>query len=91
MFVAGATGRLGARIVRQLLLESPQLRVRAGVRDTEKAAEYIRTAVSYGLLPTDAARRVALVPLDLTDPDTIVPAIGNAAKVSRFTSLHCPA
>ncbi|BDA45967.1 probable protein TIC 62, chloroplastic at N-terminal half [Coccomyxa sp. Obi] len=81
VFVAGATGRLGARIVRQLLLESPQLRVRAGVRDAEKAAEYLRTAVSYGLLPTDAARRVALVPLDLTDPDTITPAIGNAAKV----------
>lgn len=81
MFVAGATGRLGARIVRQLLLESPQLRVRAGVRNPEKAAEYLRTAVDYGLLPADAARRVTFVPVDLTKPDTIAPAIGNAAKV----------
>jgi nucleoside-diphosphate-sugar epimerase len=81
VFVAGATGRLGARIVRQLLLESPQLRVRAGVRDATKAAEYLRTAVGYGLLPADAARRVQLVELDLTDPDTIAPAIGNAGKV----------
>lgn len=81
VFVAGATGRLGARIVRQLLLELPQLRVRAGVRNPEKAAEYLRTAVAYGLLPSDAARRVTLVSVDLTKPDTIPTAIGNASKV----------
>lgn len=83
VFVAGATGRLGARIVRQLLLESSQLRVRAGVRDLAQAEEFLRTATAYGLLPADAARRVTLVSVDLTRPDTIGPAIGNASKVPR--------
>ena len=56
-------------------------RVRAGVRDVEKAQGYIDTAVAYGLLPRDAARKIALVEYDITDPDTIPSAIGNAAKV----------
>ena len=85
--MAGATGRLGARIVRQLLLEGPQIRVRAGVRDTAKAGDYVRTAVAYGLLPADAARRVQLVKVDLTRPETITAAIGNASKASCTASL----
>ena len=35
MFVAGATGRLGVRIVRELLAQG--YKVRAGVRNAEKA------------------------------------------------------
>ena len=128
--MAGGTGRLGARIVRQLLsqgLKCAQMpsrlpsmlhdgtrccctylwqlqtcaialwhqympghrdqlrqiphRVRAGVRDVEQAQSYIATAVAYGLLPRDAARKIALTEYDITDPDTIPAAIGNAAKV----------
>ena len=81
--MAGATGRLGARVVRELLAASPQLRVRAGVRNPETAGEFLQAAVAYGLLPADAARRVQLVPVDITQPDTLPSAIGNAGKVWR--------
>jgi uncharacterized protein YbjT (DUF2867 family) len=86
VFVAGATGRLGARVVRELLAASPQLRVRAGVRNPEAAAGYLQAAVAYGLLPPDAARRVQLVPADITQPDSLPSAIGNASKVRGCTS-----
>ena len=57
------------------------MQVRAGVRDVAKATEYLQTATSYGLLPADASRRVQLVEVDITQPDSIPPAIGNASKV----------
>ena len=89
--MAGATGRLGARVVRELLAASPQLRVRAGVRNPETAAGYLQTAVAYGLLPPDAARRVQLVPADLTQPDSLPDAIGNASRVRGvLLALQCP-
>jgi len=56
-------------------------RVRAGVRDTEKAQGFLQTAKEYGIISPDAAKRLTLVPVDLTDIDTIAPAIGNAGKV----------
>ena len=68
------------------------LQVRAGVRDIAKAAEYLQTATSFGLLPGDASRRVQLVQVDITDPDSIGPAIGSASKVGpqiqQVTTSH---
>lgn len=61
-------------------------RVRAGVRDVETAQGYVDTAIAYGLLPRDASRRISLVECDVSDPDTLVPAIGNAAKVGAILS-----
>jgi uncharacterized protein YbjT (DUF2867 family) len=80
VFVAGATGRLGARIVRELL-KQPGIKLRAGVRNVEKAATYLQIAVDQGLLPADASKRIALVSVDVTKPETLKAAIGNAGKV----------
>lgn len=79
VFVAGATGRAGVRIVRQLVQQG--LKVRAGVRDVPQAQEYLDIAIAYGLLPKDASRRISLVQCDVTQPETLLPAIGTAAKV----------
>ena len=77
--MAGSTGRLGLRIVRQLLLSG--FKVRAGARNTERAREYAELAVSLGLLSPDAAKRLQVVTVDLEEEDTILAAIGNAGKV----------
>ena len=53
------------------------------MRDVAKATEYLQTATSFGLLPGDASKRVQLVQVDITDPDSIAPAIGSASKVNR--------
>jgi uncharacterized protein YbjT (DUF2867 family) len=79
VFVAGATGRLGARIVRELLGQG--FRVRAGVRNADKAETYLAIAASYGLLSKEELGRLQVVSCDLEQPDTLGPAIGNAAKV----------
>lgn len=79
MFVAGATGRLGARIVRELALRG--FNVRAGARNTERAQGFLNTASAYGIIPSNAARKVKIVPVDITDQDSVVSAIGNAGKV----------
>ena len=79
MFVAGATGRLGARIVRELL--GLGFRVRAGVRNADKADTYLSIASSYGLLSAEELGRLTVVPCDLERPDTLVTAIGAASKV----------
>lgn len=52
------------------------------MRDTEKAQGYVDTAIAYGLLPKDASRRIQLVECDVSDPDSLAPAIGNCAKVT---------
>lgn len=69
--------------MRELL--SKGFKVRAGVRSTAKARGFLETAVSYGLLPADAARRVQLVEVDLTNADEIPGAIGSAGRVSCST------
>ena len=79
MFVAGATGRLGARVVRELLGQG--FRVRAGVRNLDKADTFLAIAASYGLLSAEELGRLQVVECDLERPDTIAPAIGSAAKV----------
>lgn len=81
VFLAGATGRLGARILRELLLADPALRVRAGARDTARAQAFLETAVALGAVPADAARRVSIVEVDLTEPAAIRAALGGASKV----------
>ncbi len=79
VFVAGATGRLGARVVRELL--SQGFSVRAGVRSADKAAEWKSLATQYGIITTEQARKLAIVEFDLTEPDSIAPALGNASRV----------
>lgn len=79
VFVAGATGRLGLRIVRELLLAG--FKVRAGARNTDKAQKYANVAGDLGLLPSDALKRLQIVPVDLEDPSSISAAIGNATRV----------
>ena len=56
VFVAGATGRLGLRIVRELLLAG--FKVRAAARNTQKAQSYVDVAINLGLLPSDTAKRL---------------------------------
>lgn len=56
------------------------------MRDVAKASEYLQTATAFGLLPQDASRRVQLVQVDITDPDSIGPAIGGASKVHTVSS-----
>jgi NAD(P)-dependent dehydrogenase (short-subunit alcohol dehydrogenase family) len=56
VFVAGSTGRLGARIVRELLGQG--FKVRAGVRNADKAETFISIASSYGLLSKEELARL---------------------------------
>ena len=81
MFVAGATGRLGCRVVLELL-RNKKLKVRAGARDPEEGRTLVKAATDFGILSPDAARRLTVVPVDLEDEDSIAPALGNAGRVS---------
>ena len=49
----------------------------------EKARTFVETALSCGLLPADARRRLEIVPLDIRDPVSIAPALGLAGKVQK--------
>ena len=86
VFVAGATGRLGCRVVLELL-QNKKLKVRAGARNPEEARNLVKTATDYGILTGDAARRLTVVPVDLEDEDSIAPAVGNAGRVGPL--LRC--
>lgn len=81
VFVAGATGRLGCRVVLELL-RNKKLKVRAGARNPEEARSLVKAATDYGLLTGEQARRLTVVPVDLEDEDSIAPAVGNAGRVS---------
>ena len=85
VFVAGATGRLGCRVVLELL-RNKKLKVRAGARDPEEARRLVKAATDYGILPADAARRLTVVPVDLEDEDSIAPAVGSAGRVGPLRS-----
>lgn len=92
VFVAGATGRLGCRVVLELL-RNKKLKVRAGARNPEEARTLVKAATDYGLLTGEQARRLTVVPVDLEDEDSIAPAVGNAGRVSTpnaiaFVALH---
>lgn len=80
VFVAGATGRLGARIVKECVRAG--FTVRAGVRNLEKGNELIETAKQYNVLTPVELKRISTVEYDLLDRDTIAPAIGNAGAPS---------
>ena len=85
VFVAGSTGRLGIRTVRELLLAG--FKVRAGARNTAKARESAELATSLGILPASAAKRLEVVLVDLEREDTILSAIGDAGKVPCLLSI----
>ena len=87
VFVAGATGRLGCRVVLELL-RNKKLKVRAGARNPQEGRDLLKAATTYGILTAEQARRLTVVPVDLEDEDSIAPAVGNAGKVRPFSSLH---
>lgn len=79
VFVAGATGRTGARVVRELLKAG--YRVRAGVRNVAAAEQSVEVAEAYGLLNASDKKRLDIIEYDLSKPETIKQAIGSANKV----------
>ena len=56
--------------------------VRAGARDARQAELFLQNAISFGLLPKDAAKSITVVQFDLEDADSLPAAIGEASKVS---------
>jgi len=81
VFVAGATGQTGRRVVEQLRRKG--INVRAGVRDVKKA-QSLGLAVPGG----SSTGSVTLVEFDVTAPlDNIVAAIGNADAVVCATGF----
>lgn len=79
--MAGGSGRLGARIVRELLNRG--FKVRVGVRDQAQGDNLLKTAINYGLITAEAGKKAQIVEFDLLDEATIGPAIGNASKVTH--------
>ncbi len=79
IFVAGATGRTGARIVRELAKAG--FKVRAGVRDVEAAQKSLDIAEAYGILDSSDVKAITLVPVDFSKSEAIKAAIGPARKV----------
>ncbi|XP_019169465.1 PREDICTED: protein TIC 62, chloroplastic [Ipomoea nil] len=83
VFVAGATGRVGSRTVRELLKLGFQ--VRAGVRSAQRAEPLVKSvkqmkldnAADGGASPIE---RLEIVECDL-EKSNIVPALGNASTV----------
>eukprot|EP00879_Flechtneria_rotunda_P001613 GHRR01001773.1.p1 GENE.GHRR01001773.1~~GHRR01001773.1.p1 ORF type:complete len:965 (+),score=490.83 GHRR01001773.1:1271-4165(+) len=79
VFLAGATGRLGARVLRELLQAG--FKVRAGARNLDAAKESADIAVQFGLLAPEQLSRLQWVKFDLTEAEGHASAIGNASKV----------
>ncbi|KAB1207223.1 Protein TIC 62, chloroplastic [Morella rubra] len=96
VFVAGATGKVGSRTVRELLKLG--FRVRAGVRSTQKAETLVQSVKqmkldvensSEGTQPNNrlflvcspAVEKLEIVECDLEKRDQIGPALGNASVV----------
>lgn len=100
VFVAGGTGRLGLRIVYELAAAG--FKVRAGVRSQEKAEMYqdllADLSTTLGPLTRQQLSRINVVYCDLEEPESIIPAIGNASKVvcavgaaeNEFTDFSAP-
>ncbi|CAA7393829.1 unnamed protein product [Spirodela intermedia] len=85
-FVAGATGRVGSRTVRELLKLG--LRVRAGVRNAQRAETLLQSvkqmkldAAAVNASETPPIERLELVECDLENQREIGPAIGDASVV----------
>nr|XP_023918868.1 protein TIC 62, chloroplastic-like [Quercus suber] len=85
VFVAGATGRVGSRTVRELLKLGFQ--VRAGVRSAQRAETLVQSVkqmklnVENASEGTQSVEKLALVECDLEKQDQIGPALGNASVV----------
>ncbi|PKA61928.1 Protein TIC 62, chloroplastic [Apostasia shenzhenica] len=79
VYVAGATGQSGARIVLTLLHKG--FAVRAGVPELSFAQELASLAAAYKLISPEESRRLNAVESTFADPESIAKAIGQAAKV----------
>ena len=83
VFVAGAGGRVGSRIVKECARAG--YTVRAGVRSREKGQDLINSIRDEGELTPQQLRKIRAEDFDLFEPDTIAPAIGNAGAPSVNT------
>ncbi|XP_038983622.1 protein TIC 62, chloroplastic isoform X2 [Phoenix dactylifera] len=85
VFVAGATGRVGSRTVRELLRLG--FRVRAGVRSAQRAETLVQSVRQMklddgaGTSGTRPVEKLELVECDLENQGEISPAIGNSSIV----------
>ncbi|KAM0948315.1 putative NAD(P)-binding domain, NAD(P)-binding domain superfamily [Dioscorea sansibarensis] len=80
VFVAGATGQAGVRIVQTLLRQG--FAVRAGVPDLPSAQELARLASTYKIISSAESKRLNAVESAFNSgPESIAKAIGPAAKV----------
>ncbi|CAH2053351.1 unnamed protein product [Thlaspi arvense] len=83
VFVAGATGKVGSRTVRELLKLG--FRVRAGVRSAQRASSLVQSVKEMKLQNTDEGtqpvEKLEIVECDLEKTDSIQPALGNASVV----------
>lgn len=85
VFVAGATGRVGSRTVRELLKLG--FRVRAGVRSAQRAEALVKSVREMklgsvtGSLETQPVEKLEIVECDLENKSTIAQAIGISSVV----------
>ncbi|KAG1341795.1 protein TIC 62, chloroplastic [Cocos nucifera] len=85
VFVAGATGRVGSRTVRELLRLG--FRVRAGVRSAQKAETLVQSVRQMklddgaGTSGAQPVEKLEIVDCDLENQGEISPAIGNSSIV----------
>ncbi|KAL2328926.1 hypothetical protein Fmac_022353 [Flemingia macrophylla] len=85
VFVAGATGRVGSRTVREIIKLG--FKVRAGVRSAQRAGALVQSVEQLKLDGTSASgggqavEKLEIVECDLEKPDTIGLALGNASTV----------
>ncbi|XP_015165148.1 protein TIC 62, chloroplastic isoform X2 [Solanum tuberosum] len=84
VFVAGATGRVGSRTVRELLKLG--FKVRAGVRSAQRAQPLVKSVEQIKIENTTdggakAIEKLEIVECDLEKSDQIRPALGDASIV----------
>ncbi|KAJ0264428.1 Protein TIC 62 [Hirschfeldia incana] len=80
VFVAGATGKVGSRTVRELLKLG--FRVKAGVRSAQRAASLVQSVKDMNTDEgTQPVEKLEIVECDLEKKESIKPALGNASVV----------
>ncbi|XP_050233743.1 protein TIC 62, chloroplastic [Mercurialis annua] len=81
VFVAGATGKVGSRTVRELLKLG--FRVRAGVRSSQRAQNLLQSVkqMKYDGEGAQPVEKLEIVECDLEKPNEIGSALGNASVV----------